>query len=100
MSLQDITDTIKARLAHAASLNATVKFDFGDDGILFVDATQNPPTISHDDAEAVTTLACSIDTFKAILDGNKDPNVAYLMGQLKIRGSMGVALKLNGFLEG
>ncbi len=99
MSLDTITDAIRTRLANASSLNATVKFDFGDNGIIHVDATQSPPVISFDDAEAVTTLACTLETFQAILDGNKDPNVAYLMGQLKIRGSMGVALKLNGFLE-
>jgi len=33
------------------------------------------------------------------MDGRQDPNVAFMMGKLKVQGSMGLALKLNGFLE-
>lgn len=100
MSLESITEKIKEKLAFAPQINATVKFDFGDDGIVFVDATQSPAVISHNDAEAVTTLACSVDTFMGILNGTQDPNIAFMMGKLKVRGSMGVAMKLNGILEG
>lgn len=100
MSLEAVTARIKEKLSFAPQINATVKFDFGDDGIVFVDATQSPPVITHDDAEAVTTLACSIETFTKIMDGTQDPNIAFMMGKLKVRGSMGVAMKLNGILEG
>lgn len=99
MSLESVTDKIKEKLAFAGALNARVKFDFGDDGRIFVDATQNPPVISHDDSDADTTLLCSLATFESFVDGTGDPNVAFLMGKLKIQGSMGLALKLNGFLE-
>ena len=99
MSLETITTKIKQKMALAAGLNAKVKFDFKDDGLIFVDATQTPPAISHDDAEADTTLICSIDTFQAILDGRQDPNIAFMMGKLKVQGSMGLAMKLNGILE-
>lgn len=100
MSLETVTARIKEKLSFAPQINATVKFDFGEDGVVFVDATQSPPVISHDDAEAVTTLSCSIETFTKIMDGAQDPNIAFMMGKLKVRGSMGVAMKLNGILEG
>lgn len=100
MSIESITEKISRKLGHAASLNARVKFDFGDDGRVVVDATQNPPVISHDDADADVTLVCGIDTFDGILDGTQDPNVAFLMGRLKVQGSMGLAMKLNAMLEG
>lgn len=99
MSLNDITEKIKQKMTYAADINAKVKFDFGDDGIIFIDATQNPPTISHDDSDADTTLSCSVDTFKGFLEGTQDPNVAFMMGKLKVKGAMGVALKLNAMLE-
>jgi putative sterol carrier protein len=99
MSLDQITQEITARLGKAAGLDKAVKFDFGDDGIIHVDNTQTPPVITHEDNEADVTLACSIDTFEAILNGRKDPNVAFMMGQLKVRGSMGLAMKLNSILE-
>lgn len=100
MMLESVTEQIKQKLSFAPQVNATVKFDFGDDGIIFIDATQTPPVISHEDKEAVTTLACSVATFTAILNGTQDPNIAFMMGKLKVRGSMGVAMKLNAILEG
>ncbi len=98
MSLESLTEKIRAKLAYASQINAKVKFDFGDDGVVFVDATQSPPVLSHEDAEADTTLACSAETFEAILEGRQDPNIAFMMGKLKVRGSMGIAMKLNGIL--
>ena len=98
-SLEAVTEKITAKLSRGASVNARVKFDFGDQGLIFVDATQTPPLVSHDDAEADTTLVCSIETFAGFMDGTQDPNIAFLMGKLKIQGSMGIAMKLNGMLE-
>lgn len=94
-----MTEKIKEKLTLAQGFGASIKFDFGDDGIVFVDATNDPPQVSHEDAEADTTLKCSIDTFQAILDGQQDPNIAFMMGKLKISGSMGYAMKLNSILE-
>ena len=31
--------------------------------------------------------------------GTQDPNIAFMMGKLKVKGSMGLAMKLNGILE-
>lgn len=100
MSFEGIQNQIKQKMSMAAGLQAKVRFDFGDDGVIFVDTTQNPPAISDDtQTDAETTFACSIDTFKGILDGTKDPTMAFMMGQLKISGSKGLALKLNAILE-
>ena len=99
MSIETIKTKIKEKMALATGLNAKVKFDFGDDGIVFVDATQNPPEISNEDAEADTTLACSMDTFIGIMDGTQDPTMAFMMGKLKVQGSKGLAMKLNSILE-
>jgi putative sterol carrier protein len=99
MSLDDVTAKIKQKMALAAGLNAKIKFDFGDDGLIFADTTVSPPVVSHENADADTTLVCSLATFEAILEGRQDPNVAFMMGKLKIKGSMGLAIKLNGILE-
>jgi putative sterol carrier protein len=99
MSLEDITKNIQQKMAMAAGLQAKVKFDFGDDGLVFVDTTQNPPLVSHDDGEADTVLACSIETFRKLMNGTQDPNIAFMTGKLKIKGNMGLAMKLNSILE-
>lgn len=99
MSLENITSQIKQKMAMAAGLNAKVKFDFGDDGFIFVDTTQTPAAISQEDGEADLVLITSKDTFQGILDGTQDPNIAFMMGKLKVKGSMGLAMKLNSILE-
>lgn len=99
MSLEAVTSRIKEKMALAGALNAKVKFDFGDDGIVFVDATQSPPAISHEDAEADTVLETKLSTFEEIMNGTQDPNMAFMMGKLKVKGSMGLAMKLNSILE-
>lgn len=99
MSLETVTTAIKAKMALAAGLDAKVKFDFGDDGVIFVDATQNPPAVSHDDEEADCTLKCSLATFQGLMDGSQDPTMAFMMGKLKVDGSMGLAMKLNSIIE-
>ncbi len=99
MSLETVKAEIEKRMSMAMGLHARVKFDFNGDGIVFVDATSTPPMVSEEDGEADCTLICSLDTFQAILDGRQDPNIAFMMGKLKIKGSMGLALKLNSILE-
>lgn len=99
MALEQVTEQIRQKMAQAAGLQARVKFDFGDEGRVFVDTTQNPPLVSHDDVEADTTLICSLDTFQGFLSGSQDPNIAFMMGKLKVQGSMGLAMKLNAILE-
>lgn len=96
MTIDDIAEKLQSRLE---GFNHTAKFDFEEDGIIFVDATQSPPSISKNDDDAEVTLTTSLETFGKILKGDQDPNIAFMMGKLKVRGSMGLALKLNGLLE-
>lgn len=99
MTLETVTEAIKAKMALAAGLDAKVKFDFDEDGCIFVDATQNPPEISNEDEEADCTLKCSLEVFKGLMAGTQDPTMAFMMGKLKVDGSMGLAMKLNSIIE-
>lgn len=99
MSIESVTEKIRSKIAQAAGLSAKVKFDFGDEGRIFVDATQSPPVISDEDGDADTTFECKLETFQAILEGRQDPSLAFMMGKMKVRGSMGLAMKLNAILE-
>lgn len=99
MDLAGVTQKISEKMAKASHIQARVKFDFGDQGVIFVDSTQSPPVISHEDLEADTVLSCSIETLLAFMSGASDPTMAYMMGKLKVKGSMGLAMKLNAILE-
>ena len=100
MSLEVVTEKIRQKFAYASGISAKILFDFDEDGKLFIDATQSPPVMTNEEAEADVTLITSVETLDKILDGRQDPNLAFMMGKLKVRGSMGLAMKLNGILEG
>ncbi len=100
MSLDAVTEKIRQKFQYAKGINAKILFDFDEDGKLFIDATQSPPVMSNEDAEADVTLITSVETLDKILEGRQDPNLAFMMGKIKVRGSMGLAMKLNGILEG
>lgn len=96
MALEELSDKLVTRLG---SFGHTVKFDFEEDGLLYIDATQSPPVASQSDEDAEVTLTTSLETFEKIVSGAQDPNIAFMMGKLKVKGSMGLALKLNSILE-
>ena len=99
MSLETITENLKSKLNMAHGIDAKVKFDFGDDGIIHIDNTGDEPVVSHDDLDADCTLRCSIDTFQEFLNGTQYPTMAFMIGKLKVDGSMGLAMKLNSIIE-
>ena len=94
MSLADVTSAMQERIGEASGLDATVKFDFGGDGCLYLDGTTEPYAVSNDDAEADCTIAMSLDDFKEMAAGELDGTTAFMMGKLRVTGDMGVAMKL------
>ena len=99
MTFENIENTIREKLSYAPKLGAKVKLDFGDDGIIHIDGTQNPAVMSNDDDDADTTFVCSLDLFTKIADGTQDPTMAFMTGKLKVQGSMGYAMKIASLLE-
>jgi len=99
MSLQEVTAGLAEKVGEDCGLGAVLKFDFGDDGILLLDASQVPNVVGNDDAEAGCTMVISLDNFKEMAAGNLDGTSAFMSGKLKIIGDMGIAMKLAPILS-
>jgi len=100
VSLETIKNDIQNRLKMAPPLGYVVELDFGDEGHLFLDGHQSSTQVMDSlDQSPDTILALTLDKMQAILDGSLDPSMAVLLGQMKVSGKMGVALKLSGYLE-
>ena len=95
MSLQEVTEQVRSRVGDESGLGAKVKFDFGDDGVLFIDGASTPNQVTNEDAEADTTVTMSLDDFKEMAKGELDPTAAFMMGKIKVSGDMTVAMKLS-----
>ena len=94
-TLQEITEGLRERVGEDSGLDATLKFDFGDEGIVYLDAASVPNVVSNEDKDADCTISISKDNFEALAKGDLDPTTAFMMGKLKIAGSMGIAMKLQ-----
>ncbi|SLN29399.1 SCP2 sterol-binding domain-containing protein [Oceanibacterium hippocampi] len=97
-TLEEITAGMAERLGDESGLDATIKFDFGDDGIVFVDGASSPNKVSNEDLDADCTIRMSKDDFESMVAGDLDATTAFMMGKLKIEGNMGLAMKLQGIL--
>jgi putative sterol carrier protein len=99
MTLEDLTDQVKAQAPHLASLGYKVKFDIEDEGVILVDGTADPVDVSTDNAEADCTISLTAGNFEKLMTGDLSPTLAYTFGQIKVDGSLGVAMKLASLLE-
>ena len=100
MSLETATAQLEPHLPQLATLGYKVKFVIQDEGVILVDATHTPATLSHEDAEADCTIRLTEDRLAQLIDGRLSPTLAYTLGQIKVEGSLGVAMKLASLLEG
>ena len=79
MSVSEIETAFASRLDQFGDLGATVKFDFGDDR-LWIDGTQKPAVMSHEDKDAECTLTITPENLIAIQQGKLDATMAFMTG--------------------
>lgn len=96
MSLDSITAEIRDKAQDMDANGKTVRIDLKGEGFISIDGTTAPPTVSNDDRDdADVTLIISEEDFAGLIDGSLNPQMAFMMGKLKIDGDMGLALKLG-----
>ncbi len=95
MENAEIAKKMTEALAASGGLSKSVKFDFGDDGVVF--ATGQTATV--EDSEADCTIKLSKDDFISLAEGNLDPMMAFMSGKLKVEGDMSVAMGLQSIFS-
>lgn len=98
MTLDEIEAKMRAQASQFVGLGARVMFDFGADGALYLDAS-GAPKIGREPIDVVTTLKISLGDFVKLIGGKLNPTLAFTFGKLKVKGDMGVALKLSSMLD-
>ncbi|WP_080054125.1 SCP2 sterol-binding domain-containing protein [Spirosoma aerolatum] len=94
MTLQELTEQIRTKVTHTDNINATVKL-VTDQGVVYIDATQSPAVVSNEDKPADCDLQVTIDNLVKMSSGDLNPMMAVMMGKLKIKGDMGIAMKMG-----
>ena len=98
MTLQTIIDGLKEKVGEDCGLGSVVKFDFGDQGSVILDASQVPNIVSTEGADPDCTMVISVEDFMAMAEGSLDGVSAFMTGRLKVSGDMGIAMKLGALL--
>lgn len=95
MTLDDCTQAIRTKVGADSGLNATLKFDCGDAGTVYVDGRSAPNTVDNGNGDADCTVGITLDDLTAMLKGELEPATGFMMGKLKVAGDMSVAMRLQ-----
>ena len=98
MSLEAITEQMRSRVGASAGLKKSVKFDFGDDGAVRIDDSVSPAVVDNQNVPTDCTVKVSMSDFTDMATGKQNPQMAFMMGKLKVEGDMSVAMQLGSIL--
>lgn len=98
MSLEKILEGVSAQAANVAPLGARLKFVLGEN-VIFIDGTGSSNVVSQNDGEADCTISTDADTFNQLKNGELNPMMAVMSGKVKIKGDMGLAMKLQSLIQ-
>jgi len=97
MDFSVVLDQINKQAANVAPLGAKLKFLL-DDQPLMIDGTGETNVVSAEDGEADTVIITSLETLIKLRKGELNPMMAVMGGKVKIKGDMGLAMKLQSLL--
>jgi putative sterol carrier protein len=95
LNIEQCTQALRDRVGENCGLAATLKFDCGADGVAYIDGRSVPNTVTNEDRDADCTVTISLANLAALLDRSLEPTTGFMLGKFKVKGDMGVALRLN-----
>lgn len=95
MDLQQCTEALRAKVGADSGLAATLKFDCGADGVVFIDGAATPNTVDNDNREADCTISITLDNLSALVSKELEPVTGFMTGRFTVAGDMSVAMRLN-----
>lgn len=101
-----MSETVKAAVAalnkklDGEGFAGVAKFVIEGKGAIIVDETGARAAAEAGELPADVTLTADTETFRAIIEGEKNPTTAYMTGALQMDGDMGAAMRLAKTLAG
>jgi putative sterol carrier protein len=97
MTIDVIAQELSKQAENVTPLGAKLKFVL-DDEVIMIDGSGDKNVVSMEDGEADTTIITSKETLMKLKSGDLNPMMAVMGGKVKIKGDMGLAMKLQSLL--
>ena len=97
MSLDNMISQFEKRAATAAPIGGTLKFEVDGMGIL-IDGSGETNTVKASEDAADCTISLTAEVLQKLKDGEINPMMAVMGGQIKISGDMGLAMKVQSLM--
>ncbi len=95
---EEFVAQVKKSAANAPKMGKTIKIQV-DEGPVFIDMTEDEAKVTEEDKEADATIITTIDSLEQLRSGKLNPMMAMMSGKVKVKGDMGLAMKLQGLLS-
>jgi putative sterol carrier protein len=98
MELSGLIDQLRIQAANVAPFGAKMKFVLDGQSIMIDGHNNNEVCESNDEEEADCTIITSSESLIKMKNGDLNPMMAVMTGKVKIKGDMGLAMKLQGLI--
>ena len=95
MNVPQLTERVRTAVGAESGLDATIKFNFGDEGVIYIDGKSTPNSVTNEDRESQIVISFTPETLTRILDKQLNPKVALMTGKMKLRGDLRIAMRLD-----
>ena len=95
MNVTQLTERVRTAVGAESGLDATIKFNFGDQGVIYIDGKSKPNAVTNDDQDSQIVISFTPETLTRILDKQLNPKVALMTGKMKLRGDLRIAMRLD-----
>ena len=97
MAIEQVLEAIQKQANNVDAIGATIKFVL-DDQCIYLDGKGDSNIVSTEDKEADCVISTDMETFQKLQSGDLNPMMAVMTGKIKIKGDMGVAMKLQSLI--
>lgn len=98
MTFQELNDGVTKAAQDAPNMGKSIKLQL-DEGNIYIDMTGDEAKVTNEDKEADTVIITTVDVIDQLRSGKLNPMMAMMGGKVKVKGDMGLAMKLQDLLK-